>query len=241
MECLIDGLRINYTSAGEGKPLLILHGWGSKKERWQTVAKLLSSRGFQVIIPDLPGFGESNIPNNTWDTDDYANFVDGFIKHLEIKDFYLLGHSFGGNIAVKYAIKNARIKKLFLVGAACIRSKTTKINMLYIVSRIFKFLGVIPFVKRIFYRIIKSDYHYTSGLMRKIYLKVLKEDLSEVLNKVKVPTLIIWGDKDKVTPLNLGKEIQSKIDGSGIEIIPNMGHNLHSECPGLLADIIAKQ
>lgn len=238
----INGINVYYKILGEGKPLLILHGWGSKKERWQTVAKLLSGRRFQVIIPDLPGFGESDNPDGVWDFDDYVDLVDKFISSLNIDKFYLLGHSFGGNVAVKYGLKHPdKINKLFLAGAACIRKETIKKKGIYGVSKTFKFLSFIPYLKRIFYRIIKSDYFQARGIMKNIYLNVIKKDLTDILQDVNVSTVIIWGEKDNITPLKNAYIINSKIRNSQLEIIPKIGHNLHSECPGFLADIIAKQ
>ncbi|MBU2545267.1 alpha/beta hydrolase [Patescibacteria group bacterium] len=242
MECVINGLKINYMIMGEGKPLLILHGWGSKKERWRTVAKLLSGRGFQVIVPDLPGFGESDNPDGVWGFDDYANLVDSFISSLDIRHFRLLGHSFGGNVAIKYSLKHPdKVSKLFLVGAACIRRETVKKKGIYGISKTFKFLSFVPYLKKAFYRIIKSDYSHSRGIMKEVYLNIIKKDLTDILGNVNVPTLIIWGEKDDITPLKNAHTIKINIKNSQLEIIPRIGHNLHSECPGFLADIIAKQ
>lgn len=241
----IDGLNINYKIIGEPRRggVLILHGWGSKSDRWQTTAKLLSGRGFEVIIPDLPGFGQSDSPQRIWNLNDYSNFVNEFTEKLALDEFYLLGHSFGGSIAVIHSLNHSeKVKKMFLVGAAAIRTETVKKKTTYGLSKVFKFLGYLPFVKKFFYRfIIKSDYPSTRGIMRDIYLKTIKEDLSDKLENVNVPTLIIWGEKDDITPLKNAYEINSKIKNSKLEIVPQIGHNLHSEVPGKLSDIIAKE
>jgi len=239
----IDELNITYKIVGEGKPFLILHGWGSKSDRWMTVAKLLSGHGFQVIIPDLPGFGQSTNPETVWNLNDYTNFVNKFVEKLGLAEFHLLGHSFGGNMAITYSLKySEKIEKMFLVGAAAIRAETIKKKTTYGLSKIFKFLKYIPFVRRFFYRfIIKSDYPSTRGIMREIYLKTIKEDLSDKLEGVNVATSIIWGEKDDITPLKNAHQINSKIKNSTLEIVPHMGHNLHSEVPGKLSDIISKE
>lgn len=239
----IDNLNITYQTIGEGKPLLILHGWGSKSDRWQTTAKSLAGRGYEVIIPDLPGFGQSGSPETVWSLSDYSNFVNKFAEKLGLDSFNLLGHSFGGNVAITYSLRYPeKINRMFLVGAAAIRAETVKKKTTYGLTRVFKFLKYVPFVRRFFYRfIIKSDYPSTKGIMRDIYLKTLKEDLSDKLSEVKVPTLIIWGEKDDITPLKNAHEINLKIQGSRLEIVPEIGHNLHSEVPGKLSDIIVKE
>ncbi|PIR71923.1 MAG: alpha/beta hydrolase, partial [Candidatus Nealsonbacteria bacterium CG10_big_fil_rev_8_21_14_0_10_36_24] len=87
---IINGLKINYKIIGEGRPFLILHGWGSNFEKWQKVGELLVEKNLKVIIPDLPGFGESQKPTIAWNLDDYCNFVEEFVKILNLDKFFLL-------------------------------------------------------------------------------------------------------------------------------------------------------
>jgi len=77
---IIKGLKINYKTLGEGRPLLILHGWGSRSDNWQKVGDMLAQNGIKVIIPDLPGFGQSDKPPRAWNLDDYCDFVEEFVK-----------------------------------------------------------------------------------------------------------------------------------------------------------------
>jgi len=238
----IKGLNIYYRILGEGKPLLILHGWGSKSERWQTVGKLLAGKGFQVIIPDLPGFGNSGKPQTVWGIDDYTEFVSDFVNSLSLNNFHLLGHSFGGTLAIKSSLRfPQKIQKMFLVSAACLKRKTIKKKVLQGIAKTFKFLSFIPFLRKAFYKFIvrKSDYPHAQGIMKEIYLKVIKEDLSNVLNNISVPVLIIWGEKDDITPLKQAYLINAKIKNSKIEIISKTGHDLNSERPGMLVDLIS--
>jgi len=235
----INGLNIEYKTVGEGDPILILHGWGSFADRWRTVAKLLAGYNFSVIIPDLPGFGNSNAPDSVWGFDDYCKLVEEFRKALGLGKIRLLGHSFGGNIAITYAIKHPEnLVKLYLVGAASIRDETVRKKTVYAASKTFRFLRFIEPLKKFIYRIIKSDYGTAKGIMKKIYLKVIKIDLRDRLSEVKTETLLIWGERDNITPLSHARMIQEGIAGSRLEIVPRLGHNLHSEAPGLLANII---
>ena len=246
MECAIKGLTINYKVIGEGRPLLILHGWGSNSEKWQKVANLLTENGIKVIIPDLPGFGESQKPTRAWGLADYCEFVQKFVESLNLEKFYLLGHSFGGAIAVKYSLKfPKKIEKLFLVGAACFRRKTLRKKLFYLISKILKIFSFLPFysfLRKGFYRFVvrKSDYPYSEGIMKEIYLKIIKEDLSDVLAKVEVPTIIIWGEKDKVKTLEEGRLINREIENSKLEVIPGANHELHRKVPEKLSEVILK-
>src|SRR3989344_6190580 len=169
---LINGIDISYKTLGQGMPFLILHGWGSRSEKWQEVGRIIAEKGFRVIIPDLPGFGKSQTPKTPWGIDDYCNFVDNFVKLAGLDKFYLSGHSFGGAVAAKYSIKSPqRIEKLFLVAARCIRKKTFKKQFITITSQAFKAFSFIPLYslfRRAFYKFIirRSDYPYTKGVMK---------------------------------------------------------------------------
>lgn len=245
-EVYINKLKTNYKVAGKGQPILILHGWGSNSEKWQVVAELLANLGIKVIILDLPGFGKSQKPNHAWGLDDYCNFIEKFISALNLEKFYLLGHSFGGALAVKCSLKfPEKIEKLFLVGAACFRRKALRKRLFYIISKILKIFSFFPYYsqfRRGFYKFIvrKSDYPYTEGVMKDVYLKIIKEDLSDILSRVQVPTIIIWGDKDKTIPIKEARLINQKIKNSDLEIIPKVGHNPHRENPEKLLEVITK-
>lgn len=233
----VKNLEINYKIIGEGEPLLILHGWGSESSRWEKVAENI---GMKVIIPDLPGFGKSNKPPVPWNLDDYASFLKEMIEVLKLGKVYLLGHSFGGAVAVKYSLEEPeKVTRMMLVNSALIRKRTFKKGFLLVFSKIFKPLARIPLFKKSFYKfIVRSDYPQTEGFMRKTYLNIIKEDLLAELKDVKVPTTIIWGENDKITPLEQGKKINSKIEKSEIEIIPRIGHNPHLDIPKYLSEII---
>jgi pimeloyl-ACP methyl ester carboxylesterase len=240
---LIKDLKISYRTAGEGRPLLILHGWGSKKEKWQQAERILSRSNLKVIIPDLPGFGQSSEPLRAWNLDDYCDFVEEFVKSLNMESFYLLGHSFGGALAVKCSLRfPEKVEKMFLVAAACFRGKTLKKDALTSVSKalkVFSFIPFYPLFRKAFYKfIVKSDYLGLEGIMRETYLKVINQDLSNDLALVKVPTIIIWGSKDDVTPIKQAYLLNKKINNSELKIIPNAGHDLEWKMPKELSQLI---
>ncbi|KKQ98712.1 MAG: Alpha/beta hydrolase family protein [Parcubacteria group bacterium GW2011_GWC2_39_11] len=244
---VVKDLNINYLKTGEGKPFLILHGWGSRKEKWQYVADILAEKGINVIIPDLPGFGKSEQPKIAWSLDNYCDFIVDFVNKIGVDKFYILGHSFGGAIAAKCDLRfPERIEKLFLVGAACYRRRLFKTRIFYIVSKALKIFSFIPgyfYLKKIFYRfIVKSDYISTKGIMREIYLQLVNKDYpsESILSQIKDPTIIIWGEKDRITPMKDALLINKKIKGSILEILKKSGHSSYSDYPEELAKIIIK-
>jgi len=242
MEIEINGNKINYQTFGSGKPFLFLHGWGSNSDRWIPVAEKIAESGYNVIVPDLPGFGKSDALLIPWNTNKYIDFIERFIKELNLGEYYLLGHSFGGALASKMAVKhNQDVKKLFLVSAACVRKKTTGKKFSKFIAKCFKVFYFIPYyglIRKAVYKFIirKSDYVYVEGIMKATYLNVVAEDLSFHLPFIKVPTIIIWGDKDEFTPIQEGYFIEKQIKKSKIIVIPGAGHDLNRKQPEILAE-----
>ena len=237
----INSLETNYLERGNGVPFLILHGWGSSSEKWLKEAEIISKNSFKVIIPDLPGFGESDKLTLPWTINDYVKWFEDFTKQLDVQDFYLLGHSFGGALAAKIAVKYPqRAQKLFLVAAAIIREKTAQKKILVKVAKlvkIFSFLPLYNFFRKAVYKFIirESDYVYTEGIMKETYLNIVGEDILHHLHFINVPTIIIWGEKDKSTPIEDGKLINEKIKNSKLIILPGADHLLHKTMPEALS------
>ena len=240
-----QGLQVRYKIAGEGPVILILHGWGSRGDRWEKVGELLSKHNFSVVIPDLPGFGKSEEPTSPWGIEEYHNFVEEFVSTLGPKEFYLLGHSFGGGLALAYAVQHPdKVKKLFLVAAAIRRKKNLRKNTLRVIAKIGKLFSLLPFYtlfrKAVYKYIIRtSDYPYQKGIMKDIYLKIVDQDLSPLLSGVKVPTVILWGAKDDVLPLGDAYFIREHIANSQFIVFPEGDHDPEQRMPEILAEKIA--
>lgn len=220
-------------------PILILHGWGSCAKRWEGVKGLLEARGYKVFVPDLPGFGQEPPPATAWKIDDYVEWVKGYCQKNNLSMFVLSGHSFGGSVAAKYSLRYPEdVEKLFLSASAGIRKKTAQKEFLKNISPLFRSFSLL---KRIFYRFfIKSDYQYTSGAMRETYLNVINEDISGLFFQIKVPTVIIWGEKDDITPIVDAYFMNKEIKDSKLEILPGIGHRIRKEAPELLVEKIIK-
>ena len=119
---LVDGFQVHYKQMGEGRPLLILHGWGSSSDSWVRVQEMLAAKGYQVIVPDLPGFGKTQAPHTVWGVEEYAEFMNRFTEELGLEKFILAGHSFGGQTAIQFAVDHpGKLEKLVLIAAAGVR------------------------------------------------------------------------------------------------------------------------
>lgn len=231
-------------TADDNYPILILHGWGSKSAAWKDVADFLTKDGYRVIVPDLPGFGDNPAPEEPWGIDEYVKWVDIYTKKNNLNRFFLLGHSFGGGLAIKYSVKfPEKVEKLFLVAAAYSRRKTAKKIFFGAVSKVFVIFAFLPFyslARRAFYKFIvrKSDYIYTKGMMRETYLKIVNEDLSALLPSIQTPTIIIWGNKDDVTPIKWAYFAKEKIKDSELVVIDEGDHDLERQIPRVLSEKI---
>jgi len=154
----------------------------------------------------------------------------------------LLGHSFGGRIALKFAKKYPEaLNGLILVSPAGTRRKTNP--MIKIFASIAKFFSFIPgykFLRKIFYFKIlkKGDYFKASGNLKETFKKVVAEDLSYIFEYISTPTLLIWGDKDDYTPIEQGYLMNKKISNSKMEVLKGLGHTPYLENPELLAEKI---
>lgn len=239
---LINDLEANYKISGEGQLVLILHGWGGSSVSWLLVQKILTEKGFKVIIPDFPGFGKSTTPQKPWTVDDYVRWFKDFIEEMKIREpFFLLGHSFGGRVAIKFAVDyQEKIKSLILCSSAGIKpDKNFKIKMFYFFGRVGDYLfSKGPFLKfkdrarDAFYQIIRQkDYLKVKGTMRETIKKILAEDLFGYLAQIKTETLILWGKTDKIVPVKYAYLMKEKISNSKLIILPKIGHSPHLETP----------
>lgn len=228
----INGIQQHYKVSGTGnQSVILLHGWGCDLNIFTKIHHALAQH-FTVYTLDLPGFGKSSEPSTLWGIEKYTLHLKAFIQHLNINTPILLGHSFGGRISILYASRNP-VKKVILVGSAGI--KPTRSMKYYAKVYSFKTVKkVLPFLvgKKKANKLIddyrkqagSSDYNAASATMRGILSKVVNEDLQHVMPKIKVPTLLIWGENDTATPLKDGQKMEKLIPNSGLVVFKGCGH-----------------
>jgi len=244
----INGLEINYKVLGKGDPFLILHGWGGSSDSWIKTQKILAKKGYKVISLDWPGFGKSITPPKPWGVKDYSNFLLNFIKELKLKKVILLGHSFGGRIAIKFASKRPdKLKRLILCCSAGIKTKPGfKTKVIFKVARIGNavfspkiLVRLKDRARNLFYVFLRrKDYVKADGTMKETIKKVLAEDLYPNLSRIKTRTLIVWGERDKMVPVKTAYIFKEKIPKAQLHILSKIGHSPHLENPKRLSEII---
>ncbi|EKE18977.1 MAG: hypothetical protein ACD_9C00180G0001 [uncultured bacterium] len=216
------------------KTLVIIPGWGGTAESWKDFLGL-AQQDFEVHFIEMPFFGSGIIPESVWGVENYAQYVNEKISALD--EPFLLGHSFGGQIAVNMAANNPeKYSKLILSGAAAIRPKYTVKRILFgFLAKIGKMVFSLPFLARfektarkVLYKTADSpDYDKTSGIKREIFQKIIRESQADLLPKISIPTLVVWGSRDSYVPLARGKQIAKLIPSAEMKIIRDGRHGLH--------------
>ena len=228
---LIKGLNINYSESGEGKPVVLLHGWGSNLQAFTRVQQNLETE-FHVFAIDLPGFGKSEEPKEVWGVEDYTQFIEEFCRIKNISNPILAGHSYGGRVSILFSSRNP-VLKLILIDSAGI--KPTRPLSYYIKVYTYKFVrAVLPFIvgRSKANEIIEgyrkkagsSDYKSASPMMRQVLVKSVNEDLKGVMPQIKTPTLLVWGENDTATPVSDARTMEKLIPNAGLVILKNAGH-----------------
>ncbi len=215
------------------KNLIFLHGWGLSSEILKPFYHYLKN-DFAVYFLDLPGFGDSPI-EKIMTLKDYADFVHKFISDNNIENPIIVGHSFGGAVATKLAILHPKsVSKLILVGASAIRQPR---HRMILIKKMADFLKpIFPLKLRKFIlkllKLDKTDYvQIEIPELKETFKNVISEDLKPHLSEIKLPTLVIWGEKDAVTPLGEGEIIAENIPNAKLAIIKNTGHFAFLEKP----------
>jgi pimeloyl-ACP methyl ester carboxylesterase len=236
----IDGRDVHYYTAGEGEPLVVIHGGAGDARSWWHNIEELSER-YRVIAPDLPGYGSSQPLDGKYYIPELSDFIDKFAKFLRLKKFNIIGHSLGGGIALNYALKfPGKIKKLVLVSSLGLGREIAFWLRLISLPALIKFLGslvgyslkfigwllkyVNPFelvlpVSPVFVRIGTSiaNFHQQNLVLEKY------------LSKIKMPTMLVWGGRDPIVPVKQAYRAVKKIPNARLLVFKHSGHNVHRE------------
>jgi pimeloyl-ACP methyl ester carboxylesterase len=245
MKIIIDNLLINYQDHGKGKSILFLHGWTplAQKSAHDLTGEL--AKYYRMITPDLPGFGQSALPPESWGVPEYGVFIQKFMDKLGVKPDYVVAHSNGGTLAM-YVLSNGLLmaQKLVLLSSAGIRGgDKLKKTLLQIVAKPVK-LALIPLPQRTQDRIKKRMYGklgsdlYVMGNMKPIFKRIVDYDIQSAATKVAQSTLLIYGKNDAATPVSYGETFAHIIPRARLEVVQNAGHYVHIDQPKVTTRLI---
>lgn len=221
------------------KRIVLLPGWGAGGDKLVSLATKLKHRGWQTLIIDLPGF-TAPAPAAVWGVDHYADYVQAKIRKHWPKGAIVFGHSFGGRVAIKLAARHTPgLAGLVLCAPGGLsRPLAFKRWGWAALAKVGKFLGLYRW-RKLLYRVVgEHDYERSTGVMREVFKKVVGEDLRTQLEKITVPTLILWGQQDRVVPIRDGQSAQARIKNSQLVVFDHAGHTLPYVFPDLVAERI---
>ncbi len=246
MQVVIDGLLTNYQKQGSGKKcVLLLHGWGDSLTTFSDLSNNLE-KTYTVYSLDLPGFGQSQIPDESWSLDNYGHFIHNFLDKLGVHELLgVVGHSNGGAVAIRSISMQAfEPKKLVLLSASGIRNsqpvrrlilkviaKTGKVATFWLPRRYKRKL------QKKLYGVAASDMLVVPH-MKETYKITVRQDVQQDAKHVQQPTLLIYGDSDKATPPEFGRIYKKLMTNAKLEIVDNAEHFVHHDQPEIVTKLI---
>ena len=235
MKIKIKNTLVNYIQYGKGKDIILLHGWGQNIEMMKPIGDNLAEN-FKITIIDFPGFGESEEPKEDWNISMYAEMLGELVKKLNIKKPIIMGHSFGGRVAIRYSANNP-IEKLVLFGSPCIRLQQKQPLKVQILKKIKTLPGMEKIGEYMKKYIGSRDYKAASPMMRQILVNTVNEDLSNYAKKIEEPTILVWGEDDTEAPVLEAKMLESIMPDAALIILPGT-HYAYLENLGQVLNIL---
>lgn len=258
------GIQLHYTDQGEGTPVILLHGYAGSFDNWSNLVELFPE-DYRLIVPDLPGLGLSQFPHDLPHDINYVDFYCDFTQHiiteLNLDSVYLVGNSLGGFLAWETALRNPEeVRKLVLlnaagysiddIGAFFIKFSQTKVFKKIVRKGAPKFVtrtaakGTLGDKSRLdeehldsFYGMINKE--GTLDVISRLGTSEQFPDSSRI-SQVDIPTLIVWGDKDKIIPVEHAYKFHRDISDSKLIVYEGSGHVPMLENPDrLVVDMVA--
>jgi len=240
----VGNISVRMLCAGAGEPLVFLHGAGGFPG-WLALFDKLAPH-YELLVPEHPGFGTLDNAGAIRDIADMAMYYLDFFDGLDSDRVHVVGSSLGGWIAAEVAVRNcARLKTMTLISPAGVRVKGVPMGDGFIWSP---------------EEVTRNLFHDQSFAERALALTPSEEEtdrmlanrfmaarlgwqprwfnpaLERWLHRVKVPTLILWGENDKLLPSAYARRWQERLPGARVEIIPECGHLAHVEKSDLVAE-----
>jgi pimeloyl-ACP methyl ester carboxylesterase len=236
----VDGLDVHYYAAGQGDPLVVIHGGGGDARTWQKNIAELAVK-YAVFAPDLPGFGASQPLSGNYYIPELADFIGRFAASLGLDKFSLIGHSLGGGIALNYTLKSPnKVKKLVLVSSLCLGREIAFWVRLLSIPAIVRSVGaVIVGVFKVIKWVVKhlNPVEFVTPFTKASMdvgqnITTLKQQtlvLEHRLAEINVPTLLVWGARDPIVPVRQAYAAARVIPDCQVKVFANRGHNVHRE------------
>jgi pimeloyl-ACP methyl ester carboxylesterase len=214
----LDSANVYYQVAGEGLPLVLIHGLSGSTHWWVKNIQALSEH-FRLYVLDLIGFGLGR--GQPFALSESAQIIHEWLDQLGLERVHLVGHSMGGYIATDLSLQYPeKVNRLVLVDALVTGLGRS------IVGQGLGLLQAIRFMKPDFLPVLIRDSLRAGPLtMSSAVRQIQTANLTPLLPRLKVPTLVVWGENDRVMPGQIGRQLAERISGSKYVIIAGAGHN----------------
>ncbi len=237
----VNGCQIHYEilqSDGSAEtPVLFLHGWGCDLGIYSGLTEAMREKATLISL-DFPAHGTSEQPPEPWGVREFAQQVMRLLEIQQIKRVHIVSHSFGARVAIYIAATEPQlIDKLVITGGAGIKKPPTaesqnraaRYKRLRSAARFFMKIPPLkgPMQKAQNWLVRKygsEDYAKLSEGMRATFVKIVSEDLKPLLSKISAPTLLIWGENDRETPLWMGETMEREIRDAGLVVFEGRSH-----------------
>ena len=226
MVYLYNGWGINYRLwQGQGRAVLLLHGWGRTMADFDALRSHFPNRTFLAI--DFPPFGESDKNIEGWGIFTYVGMVMSLCEHLGIDTADVVGHSFGGRIAIILsAVKCSLVHSCILIDSAGMKPKRgLKFRLKKVKYKLYKKMG------KNLQGFASADWLALPQNMKSTFSNIVETHLESYAKASNARTLIIWGENDKETPMYMAKRLNKYISKSRLEVLGNAGHFSFLDCP----------
>lgn len=205
--------------------LYIIHGWAYSIEPWEKTVECLRDDGIEVVQLRVPGLTSPS--DKSWTIDEYVTWLDEEL--VGVKDPIVLGHSNGGRIAMHYLTTHPdRLKHLILLASAGIEVGSEKLSLkrrvFRVAAKIFAPLKHIPLLRKVVYRLLRSDYGQAPKNMQVTLRNMLASDRDFDPSSIATPTSILWGEEDRTTPPRMGRKLHELLRNSTFKLLPDWAH-----------------
>jgi pimeloyl-ACP methyl ester carboxylesterase len=246
---MVAGLGLRVLRKGSGPPLLVVHG-SLGNVGWVPLYEQLAE-SYTVYVPDVPGYGQSDRPEWARSPRDLAILLQQLLEVLGLGDVTLIGLGFGGFLAAEMASMNqARFSQMVLVGATGIRPREGEIADQMLIG--FPEWGLSGFRDLASFRdlfgvdSLPDDLYSLWDLSTEMTARVcwkpwmFSDQLPHLLSEVRVPTLLVWGEHDRLVPIDIAHQYQALLPKATLEIVAGAGHVVDLEAPDALTNLIRR-
>jgi pimeloyl-ACP methyl ester carboxylesterase len=221
--------------------IVILHGWGLSAKRFDPLAILLRKKGYNVLVPDFPGFGQASLPPYAFALSDYRDFLIAYLKRHVKGDVVLIGHSFGGRVSLRYAADAPpSLRALILTGTPGVtpvaRKKLVVFILLAKIGKVVSSMWPLNLVQEkirswYYYVVGAREFYRAEGVMRDTFKLIVQEELLSAMQHVRVPTLLAWGSLDRITPVWIAEKMHTLMPTSERVTIEDADHGIPFKDP----------